>query len=295
MALPTKAMVTYAARIEENSSMTLWRIILFPLLLACFFSAYPSYAANTDCPISCSAHSRSQESCQDMIFGMIPTHDNANEIKVCHKHYLVGANIVSKTPNWVAYHLTSAYIPQPDISREKYYCPDPCLNSGQRAEPMDYTGLYPKYNRGHMTPAKDNKWDLDSYQESFYLSNIVPQQPDNNNGIWLQLENDIDVWLKTYGELYIITGPIYDYQGIKHQEIGENKVWAPVALFKIIYAPNQQLVLSFIIPNQPIPASALPRYLTSISTINQWTDLNLFADLPPTLKDSVPTSLWPLQ
>ena len=143
-----------------------------------------------------------------------------------------------------------------------------------------------------MNSDKDNKWDFISYQESYYLSNIVPQQPDNNGGIWLLLENYTDIWLKATGELYIVTGPIYDYKNTKHQEVGRNKVWAPAALFKIIYAPSKQQVLSFIIPNQSIDPAKLPSYLTSINDVNSSTGLNLFSDLPLALKAEVPTVLW---
>jgi len=263
------------------------------LLLLVSFSVCTVHAASNACNDQCPAHSRRTAACQDMVFGAIPASNHINEIKICRNHYLVSANTIAKTPNWIAYHLTSAYVPQP-INRENYFCPDPCLKPGQRAETSDYNGLYPNYNRGHLTPAKDNKWDLPSYQESFYLSNIVPQQPENNGGIWLKLESHMDVWLKTYGELYIITGPVYDYNGVKHQEVGNGKIWAPAALFKVIYVPSKQRVLSFIIPNQPINSADLPRYLTSINDVNQRTGLNLFAELPAALKAEVPTALWSL-
>src|SRR3990167_4916279 len=235
------------------------------LLLLVSFSVCTVHAASNACNDQCPAHSRRTAACQDMVFGAIPASNHINEIKICRNHYLVSANTIAKTPNWIAYHLTS-----------------------------DYNGLYPNYNRGHLTPAKDNKWDLPSYQESFYLSNIVPQQPENNGGIWLKLESHMDVWLKTYGELYIITRPVYYYNGVKHQEVGNGKIWAPAALFKVIYVPSKQRVLSFIIPNQPINSADLPRYLTSINDVNQRTGLNLFAELPAALKAEVPTALWSL-
>src|SRR3990167_6078038 len=143
---------------------TLYLLILITLYIC------PAYAVTDIGHEPCQAHSRPIESCQDSVFGTLPINNTANEIKICRNHYLVSANIVAKTPNWVAYHLTLAYIPQSGIGRGNYFCPDPCLRPGQRAETNDYDGLYPTYNRGHMTPAKDNKWDFISYQESYYLS-----------------------------------------------------------------------------------------------------------------------------
>jgi endonuclease G len=277
---------------------TIPKIVYWILLLVLNTVINVTFATETMCQQEgldqCSAHSRPLAACQDVIFGAIPD-ANPNEIKICHASYLSASNTVTKTPDWIAYHLTAQHLaPQQNTRRTEYFCPDPCLMPGQRAELSDYAGLFPNFNRGHMSPASDNKWNSVAYKECYFLSNILPQNPENNGGIWQKLESYTDSWAKVNNDLYIIDGPVYDYNGVQHQVVGAGKLWAPAALFKIIYMPSRKQVLSFIIPNQNISPSELSNYLTSINTINRLTGLNLFSDLPSDLKAQVPSSLWPL-
>ena len=39
-----------------------------------------------------------------------------------------------------------------------------------------------------MCPAADNKWDADAMKESFYTTNICPQNENLNKGDWNDLE-----------------------------------------------------------------------------------------------------------
>lgn len=240
----------------------------------------------------CEAHSQPITACGHTYYGKMPT-IKANEIELCHSNYLTAANTSAKTPDWVAYHMYADQVPAPDYPRKEYFCPDPCLAPGTRAELSDYKGVFPLYNRGHMTPAGDNFWEPDSFKESFFLSNMVPQDPDNNGGIWYELEKDVDSWSKKYGDLYVIVGPVFDYQGAKHALMGANQVWAPAGLFKIIYNPHSHQVLSFMMPNKPLDPSKLSNYLVSVDDINKATGLDLLADLPSAVKAKKPVSLWP--
>ena len=63
---------------------------------------------------------------------------------------------------------------------------------------------------GHLAPAGDMKWSKKAMSESFLLSNITPQHPDFNRGIWLDLEELSRKWALYYGSLLIAAGPLYD-------------------------------------------------------------------------------------
>lgn len=45
-------------------------------------------------------------------------------------------------------------------------------------------------------------------QDSFYLSNIVPQNYENNAGFWNRLEMYCRDLTKKYSNVYIISGPV---------------------------------------------------------------------------------------
>ena len=57
---------------------------------------------------------------------------------------------------------------------------------GAKAYPSDYTRS--GYDRGHMAPAGDMKWSETAMQESFYMSNVCPQNRNLNRGDWKDLE-----------------------------------------------------------------------------------------------------------
>ena len=64
------------------------------------------------------------------------------------------------------------------------------------------------YDRGHLAPAGDMKWSAKAMRESFYLSNICPQKPKLNRGIWKDLEEQCRLWALDNGSLLIVTGPV---------------------------------------------------------------------------------------
>jgi endonuclease G, mitochondrial len=107
---------------------------------------------------------------------------------LCRMGYLLSHSVETKTPIWVAEHLTSEKADGTTVQRESAkFQPDPDLIKGERAELKDYAKS--GYDRGHMAPAADMKWDRDAMTECFYLSNMVPQTGRGmNQGIWKNLE-----------------------------------------------------------------------------------------------------------
>ena len=122
------------------------------------------------------------------------------------KGYTLSYNADYKTPQWVAWELTKKETKGKE-GRTNKFLPDPDVR-GAKA----YTGDYTKsgYDRGHMAPAADMKWNKQAMEESFYMSNICPQNPNLNRGDWNDLEEKSRQWAKKYGAVYIACGPIYD-------------------------------------------------------------------------------------
>ena len=88
-------------------------------------------------------------------------------------------------------------------------------------------------DRGHMCPAGDNRWHWKAMQESFYMTNICPQNHNLNRGDWKELEDACRLWTKKEGKLYIVCGPVLYRQN--HRTIGrKHKVTVPEAFFKVI-------------------------------------------------------------
>ena len=107
---------------------------------------------------------------------------------ICHTGYTVSYNSDWKIPNWVAYELTKEEVGGA-VERYDVFMPDPVVPSDESATTYDYKGT--GWDRGHMAPAGDMKWSEQAMKESFYLSNICPQNKKLNSGIWKDLEEQV--------------------------------------------------------------------------------------------------------
>jgi endonuclease G len=211
---------------------------------------------------------------------------------LCRKGYLLAHSAEHKTPIWVIEHLTAekakGSIPRPDK-----FTPDPDLEEGERAELADYKNS--GYDKGHMAPAADMRWDQQAMIECFFLSNMVPQVGKGmNQGIWKNLEEYIRKWAIDRDELYIFTGPIYEDGVIK--TIGKNKVAVPTHLYKIVYDPNKAEAIAFIMPNEKLESKNMPNYIVTIRDVENKTGLDFLSNLDKQVQDVIETKkakgLW---
>ena len=196
---------------------------------------------------------------------------------LCRKGYALAYNPELKTPDWVAEHLTKAKA-DAKMGRKNYFALDPDLPEQERATLADYKKS--GFDRGHMAPAGDMRWDLDAYKESFYLSNMVPQVgPHMNRGIWKDLEEKVREWAIERGELYIYTGPVYDEALDAVETIGDNEVGIPTHLYKIIYDPHRKDAIAFLMPNEELNTEDMPKYIVSIEKVQKKTHLDFLSAL----------------
>ena len=105
---------------------------------------------------------------------------------------------------WVAYELTKKET-EKAFERTNEFIPDPSVSTGTAT-----VGDYSKsgYDRGHLAPAADMGWSAQAMKESFYFSNMSPQEPGFNRGIWKKLEEQVRTWAKAYDSIYVVTGPV---------------------------------------------------------------------------------------
>lgn len=202
--------------------------------------------------------------------------DNNVPTYLCRKLYVLEHSPMRKTAFWVAEHLSGKDM---DVSEPRInaFRPDPDLPKHEAAKPSDYK--HSGYDQGHMAPVGDMHKDKAAMLESFYLSNMVPQHPENNRNGWNHLEAYVREMAQARGDLYVITGPIYDCKGAC-KTIGVNKVQVPTHLYKIVYDPHQRVAMSFIVPNQPFTLLDAPKYLSTVDAVEKATNIKFF----PTLK-----------
>ena len=194
-----------------------------------------------------------------------------------------------KVPLWVSYHLTEEHL-QGTIERTDDFRPDPDLPEGERAELADYK--YSGYDRGHMAPAGDMKRSEKVMSESFYLSNMCPQEAGLNRGKWKTLEEKTRNYTLAKGESWIITGPVFmdiDGDGDKDclEKIGTNKVWVPTHFYKIIVTKNGDTkAISFLMPNET-PEEDIEYYQVTVDSIEKVTGLDFLDELPDDIENLI--------
>jgi endonuclease G len=135
-----------------------------------------------------------------------------------------------------------------------------------------------------MAPAASMKFSEQATIESFYLSNMAPQQgPGLNRTIWADLEEIVRDWTCDRGELYVITGPIYDRD--EPERLGPDRVAVPTAFFKVVVDAASTRAIAFVLPNQKVdkkgkPAwEALKPYIATVQEVEDRAALRLLRGL----------------
>ena len=118
-------------------------------------------------------------------FNYLPSQQGNGQI-VHHTNYTLQYNEEHEQASWVAYRLTGQQIQNPSTKRKDNFRSDPKVKTGS-ASLSDYKGS--GYDRGHLAPAADFKWSATAMSESFYMSNMSPQVPSFNRGIWKNMKS----------------------------------------------------------------------------------------------------------
>jgi len=190
---------------------------------------------------------------------------------LCRTGMAVGHNPSSRTPAWVIERLGISSL-NGGVLRTDNFRADPDLAPGRRAELADYVGS--GFDRGHMAPAADFTWSNQAMSESFYLSNIAPQDPSLNRGAWSKLEDTVRSWVLQRKELLVITGPIFQ---ARDATIGTNQVQIPYAFFKVIFDPFRREVIAFVYPNIAPATTEIEAFRVPMEQIEVMTGLSLLS------------------
>lgn len=211
-----------------------------------------------------------------------------------HIGYTVSYNNSTKCPNWVGYELTDEEV-KGVVGREAGFTCDPLVR-GAQATDDDYRNS--GWDRGHMAPAADMKWSKQAMEESFYLTNVSPQNQKLNRGVWKRLEELTRDKALLYGRVIVVTGPIFN--GTKQKSIGENRVKIPDAFFKVLLTDynGKYRAIGFVCENKA-GKKKLKEYAVSIDDVESITGLDFFTQLPDETENEVERTysapFWGLQ
>ncbi len=195
--------------------------------------------------------------------------------------FKVGFNPQLHIPNYVCWELLDTETDGP-IERQRQFSSDPAVSSCPTTDDYRNSG----FDRGHMCPAGDMKWDRRAMQDCFLLTNICPQNKKLNSGSWKKLEEKCRRWAQRDSALIIISGPITTDRLTR--TIGQNKVAVPERFFKIVFAPyaHPPRAIAFIMPNAQVPGG-MQAAVCTVDRVEAETGMDFFATLPDDIENSI--------
>ena len=209
----------------------------------------------------------------------LPTSITSQIVK--HRYYTLSYNEKAEQAEWVAYELKKDYIKRSDFKRP-FFIEDPKVLT-QSADWRNYKKS--GYDKGHLCPAADMEFDINAYNDTFFTSNISPQNRDFNGGIWNRLEQKVRFWAVKYDGLYVVTGGVLKGD---LKAIGKEDVLVPKYFYKVLlssYKGNYKM-LAFLMPNEK-SSKPIFNYVVSVDQLESITGIDFF----PKLEDSLENSL----
>ena len=233
-----------------------------------------------------------------IIFAGVPVRNGApapDDITILDRgDFLIGWSPSLRHPVWVAYHVPERF----------------AYNSGARppfekdfsakGSPHPNSYLRSGYDRGHMAPnhAITTRFGSEAQRLTFRMSNIAPQSPLLNRGVWREVERRIaDLWTGSYGEIWVVVGAVPSETG---ETIGSTGIDVPSAFWQVVVAQKGLDVraLALIYPQHPPEGLWPARGLVSIDELEELTGLDFLPALPEfiqaPLEAELPSRLWPV-
>lgn len=208
------------------------------------------------------------------------------DVLIEHRFYTLSYSEKDEQAKWVAYELSRESVNSFIAERTDDFREDPKVKSGS-ARLSDYRGS--GYDRGHLCPAGDMTFSRLAMSESFYLSNMSPQDKSFNRGVWKELEQQVRDWARANKHLYVVTGPVLGKRMAR--KIGDSRVSVPKAYYKVLLdlREPEQKAIAFLIPNekQTLPLDA---FAMSIDDLEAATSIDFFPSLPNQQEDALESS-----
>lgn len=244
-----------------------------------------SSSKSSDNTATSSKQSKKDSSQDDLLGVQIPAIAGYyRAFTVHHKGYTLSYNVEHNCPNWSAWALTKEETDGP-VQRSSKFHADPLIPKENCVDYFDYKDS--GYDRGHMCPAGDMKWDEEAMHDCFYMSNMCPQDHALNTGSWKVLEEACRTWARTEGIIYICCGPVF--KGKKHERIGiQHAIDVPEGFFKVVLSTRKghEKAIAFYYDNndvkQPMSKAAM-----SVDDMEKKLNMDFFYTLEPNLQDKV--------
>jgi len=271
------------------------RLSFMLFFIACFFQSNSQIKAKTETDLNVLLYNDGtwrQEDTSNIRYTQIyfkgleiPKLLNKKSEKILERYAMtISYNKDFKQANWVAYELLSEETIR-QFNRTNYFFSDPDIQEGTAVN-SDYKGS--GFDRGHLAPAGDMGWNETAMRESFQYSNISPQNPSFNRGIWNRLEEFVRRWAVENKSILIVVGPVLKSE----LEILGNGVAIPKYFYKVILDCNYPDIkgIGFIFPNEGSD-KPLNAFAVSIDSVEAFAGIDFFPKLPDEIENKVESNI----
>ena len=228
------------------------------------------------------------QACQVHVPYGMPQVQKPDATLICRQGYFTLHDNQAKIPVWTAWQILPKNI-NGCVPRSNAFAADQSLPANKRSDPKDYAGN--GYDQGHIANDAHQSWDPQVEYESFLMSNMSPQLPGLNRGIWKLLESATGAWgFSSQHELIIYAGNIYNVA--KDKKIGPDAVDVPYGFFKIVIDRQTGATLAFLFPHKENQGNDLTVVQTTVKDVEDNT--GIVFSIPPGHNKTVKEAIWPV-
>lgn len=215
-------------------------------------------------------------------FDFLPT-STSNQV-VYHDNYVLSYVEKHEQAEWVAYELKRSRMVSNDFQRP-YFIEDPKV----RTKSADWRNYRKSgYDKGHLCAAGDMRYSKKAFDETFYTSNISPQEHSFNEGVWNRLEQKVRYWASKYDGIYVVTGGVLTNN---LETIGYEDVSVPNYFYKVLLdnSRGEYKMIGFLVPAEDSD-EPLYKFVVPVDTIEKMTGINFYPKLEDGLENKLEKS-----
>ena len=213
------------------------------------------------------------------------------------RNYTVFYDTEMMAPLWTAYPLNNSHMSSGRINTWTF---NPSISEDRQIQVCDGSYSIENYARGHMCPNGSRNNNETMQQQTFYVTNQVPQIHNGfNNGIWKNLESAVQVLAKNE-EIFVTTGVSFrkgnetpQIQHISPSKHPDQQVPIPPYFYKIVLrvkyvaaSVTNASCTAFWFENKVYESGDdFDNYRKSVDQVEEWTGFDFFVNLPDEIEN----------
>lgn len=205
-----------------------------------------------------------------------------------YRNYSFGWSQKDLVAVWVAYPLCRFYT-NGSVGRTEAWALDPHLDDRSSAP---FGGYGDNYDRGHQLPSADRQCCYQANAQTYYGTNMTPQEPMLNQKGWATFEGNVRNWANASDTAYVVTGCIVDKpKGYTTDSFGK-EMTVPSAYFKavLLYSKSstfsQWSAAAFYYEHKPYYGGLTKNHSMSIDALEEMTGIDFFVNLKDKLGET---------